>query len=393
MGKKILKIFLMFITVLAISEISLRVLRPEALEFYRIQKNYHRLDPDYFVDLEPNVNVRVKHFLNFYNITFSTNESGFRATDSIDNSFPQIACIGDSVTMGFGVDDEDTFCRKLNGFRDSSGKIFKSVNLGVDAYGPTAISLKLEKYLPLLNTKILYYFPSTGDEIDERAFFERKANPGADRIFKLQFLATKYSYLALAAKISQEQLTYRFLETFLWPVNKLNKTIDCRNNKFPQDECTEVYSAEFSLTGEFLRKPPVPKNQPPVFPAKECSDTLADYNIPDFMLKSIDKIIMLSKTGNIKLVMVLLPIDVETAYCSQRGRQHHFYTYLTTLKKYLESKKVDVIDMNQMTGQMKDDKGRLNPRPYYIPGDGHYTKLGNQWVAGTLLRKTKEMLK
>lgn len=390
-----LKTFAILFLALVLCEITLRIIKPASLELYWIQKSYHKLDPEYFVDLEPDVKVRVKHFMNFYDIIFSTNEMGFRATDKIDNSIPQIGCIGDSVTMGFGVNDEETFCYKLNRFKNSEGLVHQSVNLGTDAYGPTAISLKLKKYLPKLNLKLLFYFPSTGDDIDERVFEERKTNRLALFIFTSQFLATKHSYLALALKISQEQLTYRTIETFLWPVQKFFRTMKCKSGSLPSDECKNIFLPEgkIDIVSEFLVSRPSPKDEPPVFPESECASKMNEFQIPDKMMRSVDNIIAQAQDRGIKLVMVLAPIDIETAYCSQRGKLHRYYEYLTTLKKILSERKIDYIDLNEKTSLMVDSKGRMNPRPYYIVGDGHYTKSGNEWVAKILLEKAKEVLK
>ena len=63
-------------------------------EFYRVQKAYHTLEPDYLIDLEPNVNVHVKHFQKFFEMDFLQVEFGFRGSPNVDNSRPQIVCIG-----------------------------------------------------------------------------------------------------------------------------------------------------------------------------------------------------------------------------------------------------------------------------------------------------------
>ncbi|MBE7413161.1 MAG: hypothetical protein L6Q54_15065 [Leptospiraceae bacterium] len=391
----LLKYFPIVLLAFLFSEITLRIIKPASLELYRIQKSYHKLDPEYFVDLEPNIKVRVKHFMNFYDIQFSTNELGFRGTDKINNSMPQIGCIGDSVTMGFGVNDEETFCYKLNNFQDSKNLVYQSVNLGTDAYGPTAISLKLKKYLPQLNLKLLFYFPSTGDDIDERVFEERKTKKLSRFLFTSQFILTKYSYLALALKISQEQLVYRTLESLVWPVQKLSRTIKCKSGRLPTDECKDIFlsNGKIDIVSEFLISRPPPKDEPPIFPESECTSRVKEFIIPEKMMKSVEEIITQTEERKIKLVMILAPIDIETAYCSQKGKLHRYYEYLTTLKKILRKKKIDFIDLNEKTNLMIDSKGRMNPRPFYIVGDGHYTKSGNDWIAKILSEKAKEVLK
>ena len=393
---KILKYIIIFLLTILFLEVFLRILKPTALQYYWVQRQIHSFDPDYFVDLEPNQKVNIKHFLGIFNINFTTNERGYRATREVNNSFPQIICIGDSITMGFGVNDEDTFCNKLDLYKDSKENIYQSINLAVDAYGPSAIALKLKKHLPNLNPKLLYYFPSTGDDVDEISFHEKKQNPSLQRAFKIQFLLTKYSYLFLALKVTQEQMQFRFMEAFVYPFIRAKNLYLCMTAQKPKDECPISSWKEIlnDLYSDFFRPPVKNPNAYPNFPASECEEPQEEFVAPESAYKAIQEIIDLSKELNLKLVMILLPIDIETAYCSQKGKIHRYYGYLKTMKKFLDKKKIDYIDMNlpQYTLQMVDETGQLNPRPYYIIGDGHYTRLGNDWVFKTLIQKTKEVL-
>lgn len=393
---KILRYFIIFIISIIFLEFLLRVLKPTALEYYWVQKQIHTLEPDYFVDLEPNQKVRIKHFLGIFDISFSTNERGYRATRTVDNSLPQIACIGDSITMGFGVNDEDGFCHRLDKYSDSQGQVYQSINLGVDAYGPSAISRKLKKHLPDLNTKLLYYFPSTGDDVDEIGFYQKKNDPRLQKAFELQFLLTKNSYLFLAGKVTQEQMGFRFMETFVYPITRAKNLYLCMRGEKPKEECPISSWADLGqdLYADFFRPPYKDPNAYPYFSAQECDEPKEEFVVPESAYQSMGEIIDLSRKMDIKLVMILLPIDIETAYCSQKGKIHRYYGYLKTMKKFLDEKQVDYIDMNQteFTLKMVDQAGKPNPRPYYIIGDGHYTRLGNDWVFETLIKKTKEVL-
>ena len=372
-------------------EFFLYLFKPSALEFYRIQKTYHKLDNEYFVDLEPNVNVKVKHFLNTFEMKFNTNQNGYRGLEEVDNSKEQIICIGDSVAMGFGVNDEETFCNKLNHFKNSTGKEFQVLNLSVDAYGPSAIYLKLKKNLPNLNAKILYYFPSNGDNIDEEEFYKRKNDPLKNLFFKIQFQLSKYSYSFLAFKIFQENLIYRFNETFIWTFKKMKRTLNCTDKD--SKDCDNIYTWEYNLKEDFLIQKKKDPNEPPQFKKDECSQNEVEFIIPDSMLNELEKINNLSTQFNLKLVYFLAPIDLETAYCSQMKLHHKYYAYLSSLKKILIQKKIDFVDMNEFTTSMLDENNRYNVRPYYIRGDGHYTAKGNDWVYQIIKHKTAEILK
>lgn len=390
----LIKFILNILLLLIVSEGLLWIVRPSALEFYRIQKTYHKVEPNYLIDLETNVNVHVKHFQKFFEMDFTTNEYGFRGSPPVDNSLPQIICIGDSVTMGFGVSDNETFCNKLNGYTDSKGISYQSLNLGVDAYGPSHINLKLEKFLPKLNAKVLYYFPSNGDNIDEVTFYIKKNSKLAMTLFEIQFQLAKYSYLFLALKMTQENLIYRFNETFIWPIQKIKKTQDCMNATIPADRCSDAYFpyTPYSLKEDFIRPEKRDPFAAPIYPADECSDTPVNFDIPQGMLDQINKMVKLTEERKIKLVLFLAPIDLETAYCSQKGKFHNYYSYLSTLKIYLKENNIDFVDLNEYTKEMTF-QGQMNVRPYYIFGDGHYTAMGNEWVYKIVKEKTKEVLK
>jgi hypothetical protein len=396
--KGFLRIIILLILSVGCIEIYLRVVQPAATQYYWIQKTYHAFDPSYYVDLEPNVSVRVNHFTDFFTMKFSTNEMGFRATRKIDNSVPQVACIGDSITMGFGVDDEDTFCKKLDGISNSRGEKYTAINMAVDAYGPGAIALKLKKFLPQLNVKVLFYFASPGDDIDEIEFNAKKTDLKKFTMFKYQFLLTKHSYFLMASKLAMEQFRYRFIETFIWPLEKLKRTVACYQSGSSLYECGDVYFA-WTIKGffkEFVVSKPTPlallKTEPIELPMSECKDAPDPFIIPPFLKQSIDSIIETAKQNNAKLVIAITPIDLETAYCGQKGKFHKYYEYPLALKKYLQEKQIDYFDMFDYVKEMKDEKGRDNIRPFYIYGDGHYTKLGHEWIFKKLEQKAKEVI-
>jgi hypothetical protein len=391
---KTIKVIISIFIILFFIEIILRIIKPNALEFYRLQKQFHAYNDEYLVDLEPLIDIRLVHFQGIFDIHFSTNEMGFRGTDRVNNSLPQIGCVGDSVTMGFGVSDEDTFCKKLNNFRDKEGNIYQSINLGVDAYGPSAIERKLKNQIPLLNLKLLYYFPSNGDDIDEYNFYSKMNNNLSKKLFKYQFLAAKYSYLFLAVKVTQEQLFFRFRETFIFSVESGVYKLQCISSETKDIHCpytnfTELFDA---LLMDFKKPKKARVDEPPSFSDNECQKENDEHPIPDSVYDSTRNIVQLAKKNNIKLVIFLAPIDIETAYCSQKGLNHRLYNYGKTLKKFLIKENLDFIDLNEYTYLMKDSQSRLNPRPYYIIGDGHYTKIGNNWVYEIIRNKALDVL-
>ncbi len=391
---RFLKIIFAILLTLFFLEIFLRLLKPKAIHFYWIQRQIHKYDPEYYVDLEPSLNLRIQHFLDWFDIQFSTNERGYRGTAPVDNTKPQIICIGDSIAMGYGVNDKDAFCSMLDNYKDSNGIEYQVINLSVDAYGSSAIALKLKRHLPTLNPKVIYYFPSVGDDVDEVGFYQKKNSSWNENLFKFQFQATKRSYLVLALKVTQEQLFIKLQETFVFPYIRFVNLINCMKGLKPKDECPITNWRELLLDfyGDLFK--PKKQDEPIHFPESECEESQTNYPIPKSSYQSTKEIIELARLYNTKLVLFMLPINPEIAYCSQKGKIHKHYDYLKEMKKFFQSESLDFLDLNetQYTLKMKDEKGRLNVRPYYIIGDGHYTALGNKWIFEILLKKTKEVL-
>lgn len=385
-----MKLFLQILTLLILTEISLRMVKLDSLEFYKSQKNYHKLDEEYFVDLEENTSEFVRHFDKTYTMKFSTNEKGFRASGKIDNSKEQILCLGDSVAMGFGVDDEFTFCKKLDKFKDKNAKEYQSLNLAVDAYGPTQIYLKLKKHINNLNPKLIYYFPSRGDDLDEEKFFDKINSNKSRTFFEVQFQLSKYLYSFLAFKIFQENLVYRFNETFIWNYKKVQNFFSCRNDS--SEECKEFKLSNYSFVNEFFLPARKDKNQAPSFKKEICTKEPEFFDLPESVLSSTKKIIELGKSKKAEIIFVLAPVDFETAYCSQKDLFYFSYSYHHSMMKFLDKEKIEYIDLNKFTKSMLDEKNNYNVRPYYILNDGHYTEKGNEWVYQILRHKTAEIL-
>ena len=89
--------------------------------FYKLKQGNHR-----FSNLE-------------FNTKFSVNSIGARDDKSSLDS-PKIICIGDSFTMGWGVENENTFSSIIE---EKSKK--KTLNLGVSSYGTAREFLFLDK--------------------------------------------------------------------------------------------------------------------------------------------------------------------------------------------------------------------------------------------------------
>ncbi len=157
----VFNIFLIIITciiVLTIGEIYFRLFKPQSIvpryvetSSYGIRKNIG--------------NVRGKMITSEYKHKFNTNSQGFRGKREYSLEKPpntnRIVVLGDSVTLGHGVEDEETFSAVLEK-RLSQIKPTEVINMGVSGFGTAEELIQLRnvglKYNPDL--AILAYFPN-----------------------------------------------------------------------------------------------------------------------------------------------------------------------------------------------------------------------------------------
>src|SRR5262245_25280565 len=96
------------------------------------EKGHTRYDPDLGWTNIPNVSLK-----DYYGpgLDLTTNAQGFRGTRPVDVAVPpgmlRIICSGDSMTLGYGVRDDQTWCQRLA----SLDPRIEAVNMGQGGYG------------------------------------------------------------------------------------------------------------------------------------------------------------------------------------------------------------------------------------------------------------------
>lgn len=160
--------------VAAISEAALRVIDPQILAFVYQARQFHRYTTWHKVDLRPDQ--RASLFLSradgsdYLRFTVTTNDLSIRNLGAVgDSANPGdrtvVHCLGDSFTMGWGVDDDQSYPAQL---ARVLGPAHRVLNLGVPGYGLLAAAEKSRRlaaaYLPDI---ILYLFCRNDFEDDE----------------------------------------------------------------------------------------------------------------------------------------------------------------------------------------------------------------------------------
>ncbi|MCB1170523.1 MAG: lipase [Leptospiraceae bacterium] len=397
-------------------EVLLRWMQAPALDYYRKIKLLHVYHPDYFVALPANEDLYVKHHDGLWEGRFTTNSMGLRGSPEPDPSASKILCLGDSLVMGFGVSDDQTFCSRLQQYSSEGAfeQKYQFMNIGVDAFGSMGSALRIEDMVPRMKKvrAILFVIspndfvmPETlaarGLEPDDIKDERRMNDPGYAFSFWLQFQLTRYSYALHAAKLAYENLLIKrsITENSLSmeiesaglkgdDAPNWNRTLDYTISSFRgpvRDRCNYMKPA----AKEAVECPE------PVPPTVSCSDSpppLSELEpLPEFTQKAYDRMIAYTKKHNVQLIPVILPVQVEELYCHNQGKYHPLGNYALRATDYFEKRGVRVMQLLPSAPSMCSPKHGI--ADHFIPGDGHLTDLGNRWAAQSIKERLDDMLR
>lgn len=179
-------------------EFALRRSDEVELQFYRQQRLLHCLDhQDQIISLCPNQDRRLTHPDGFQ-FHIRTNDSGER--EVYDHGTPpasacgEVWLIGDSIMMGYGVDQADHFAALLAAtFPERRVR-----NLAVDSLGASAIGRRLSGELQRRSapSAVIWNFHAS-DYLDDPAEAERLDDNGFRPLFQLAFWLQRQSALLL----------------------------------------------------------------------------------------------------------------------------------------------------------------------------------------------------
>lgn len=167
------------------TELVLRIFDPEILKFAYNFRQVYRYHDRWYTDFEPNTTTLIKldstQGSPFFNFPITVNEYGFRTYDRIldHKILPQsedriIHAIGDSFTMGWGVNYEASYPAILEYLLPQH---YRVINLGLNAYGTigaTEKSLSLFKQFP---ADVVVYLASKNDYDDDLSALKHSLKP------------------------------------------------------------------------------------------------------------------------------------------------------------------------------------------------------------------------
>lgn len=420
--KRFLSLVALGVGVLVLTEVGLRFIDPPSLSYYRKVKLLHRYHPDYYVALGENLDLYIRHHNRLWEGRFTTNSLGFRGSPEPDPHLPILACLGDSMVMGFGVGDEDTFCHRLNGLQ-WGGRKFQTQNLAVDAYGSLGSAKRLIDSANKIPIDTVLFFVSANDftvppglveqgvladDIVEKA---RENDEAYRRKFRIQFELTRFSYLLQAMKLAYEQLA---IKHFLAQGEVRNEIQAMRSPwaylaasfySFPPDAPCDPITPQNSKPNPNPNPNPTKTESETVLPpadslnpstsmtvatvGKPCRESIRPGTVcldkrpslseleplPEQTIYAYRMMVDAAKSRGIRLIVGYQPMQTEDILCYREGKHSPLYDYALRSKKWFEENGIETMEFLEETRNIcpLDD--------FFIPGDGHLTKQGNQWLS------------
>ena len=99
-------------------------------------------------------------------ITYTTNAMGMRS-GKVDSSRGHILMVGDSVTFGLGVNNDETVSHYLEKEEKVASLGYQVLNMGVPGYGIGQYYLNLKRHIEKLNSKLIVLNLYTSNDLDE----------------------------------------------------------------------------------------------------------------------------------------------------------------------------------------------------------------------------------
>ncbi|EMF41571.1 hypothetical protein LEP1GSC067_0987 [Leptospira interrogans serovar Lora str. TE 1992] len=122
--------------------------------------------------------------------------------------------------------------------------------------------------------------------------------------------------------------------------------------------------------------------------------------LPEITRKAYDEMVEYTRSNGIRLIIVLMPIQIEEIFCRNRGLYHPLENYALRAATYFEKKGIPVLKLRKETSEMcgevievSGEKKFSGIRDYFIPEDGHLTVSGNRWAKRVLEKQLKELEK
>jgi len=274
-------------------------------------------------------------------ISYTFNSSGFRSKE-VDYSKKHVLIIGDSIALGYGVQDGETLSQYLS----DSFKGYQVLNMGVVGYGIDQYYLNLKKHIDKLNPALIVIIICMANDKEGTASDVRHGKS------KPLFVIDKAKLDVRLGKESQSDSDNLLLT----------------NSNISENSCTNVFTKSWTLRQPFFQS----------FRNKICkTKTLNELDLDHIIFSLLHKIDRLAKEKKSKLLFALSPpeiFDVQKGGNMGKSDLRH----ITYFQKVFKNISLPYIDFYKTIKSQKTKNKDL-----YIDGL-HFSSLGNELFANTI---------
>lgn len=295
-----------------------------------------------------------------YETVISTNSLGLRENQEfsqVNTKTSRMLIIGDSFTMGVGVDHEDTFIEKLEQSMTSrnSSRRYEIVNSGVPGYNTHAALAQLERMLPTLDPGFVLLAYFVGNDVIDNY-------DGIPTIVEDGFLRRSRSSPGLLPNSLRSFLQrHSHLYQLLWPMQKAIRDPTFREQR--------IKSAARSLS---------------IYDTRPTDELDAIWESTKSELRRFADI---SRNAGITAGVIIIPerLQTDTALwmtamemLPNEGAGHKPEQPNLRIQDICDELSIPVFDL------LRIFKERNNTKNMYYPVDGHWTTAGNSLAANSL---------
>ena len=346
-------------------EISFKIFYPQ-LTTLRAEKVAPKVfeDSDYTAwKLKPNTSDRIISSIGKeYNVPITINSDGLRDDEITEEELETkfiIGAIGDSFTMGAGVNLEDTYHQKLEGLLNKNSDNFRVINMGRADGGisPDGQYLYLkEKGIDKFNPKIIILGFYSGNDITDIG--RKTVWLSTDENGFPTNITTTYTYI-------DEEGRYRRR----YDISTENRSIFYKLNRF-----MSLWSNSYMFLKRFYIGSVIVKPDPDhvyVHP----TNYLEKLEIAKNMLSGMDKML---EENNATLVIVLIPAQLQIDDRAWKGYEKYFgenayrFNPQNEIMEFCNEKHIKCLDL------LPDFIGKTE---LYFKIDGHWNEKGHEFGA------------
>jgi hypothetical protein len=305
------------------------------------------------------INIPETKIKNFYGIgrNLTINSQGFRSRKNFSLNIPRgrtrIICSGDSFTLGYGVDDDATWCELLNVLEPK----FETINMGQGGYG-----------------------------IDQAYLWYKRDGTKFQHDFHLfAFIMHDFSRM--------ENTQFAQYSKPMFTLNG-NNELELRNIPVPKGSLGTPWRRQIASSASQLRLLQLLTGV-----KKEARDLRGSREISprtmEIAYKLFEELQKMNRTGNSQLILVFLPSrgtlkELEVPESKVSAWKNRFHGELT-------ERDLEIVDLHEdfqkLSKQDRDQMFIPEGEMEFPSAAGHYNERGNRFVAEALLRRIHDLLK